>query len=540
MTINSFKIDIDNLPNTTGELKDLVIFLLQHIAKQDAIIESQAKHIAKQDAIIESQQAQIHQLQRIVFGRRSEKNRNKQDIVPDEDNDSNTFSENLDTAEGLAEGRNPKGKNQGSTGRQKRTDLPRERVEYDIPESQKICPCGHPRCKIDETITEQMEYCPASYKVIEHVRFKYGCTFCKEGVVIAPLPPQPIDKGLAGPGLLAHILVSKYADHLPLYRMEKIFKRYGTVIARSTQSDWVRQSAILLKPIYEGLKKFAVQASQMHTDDTLAPTLKPGLGKTLTGRMWVYIACFLSGVRVVIYDYRTDRSSVGPVSFLKKFVGYLQADAYAGYDACYKLYKIIEVACWAHARRKFYEIAHRIKKPGISHKALEFIAELYAIEKKSKDLTHDERKAIRETKSKPILDGFKIWLDEQALLVPPASALGLAIQYTRNHWLAFNTYLEEGWLNIDNNLSERKMKIIALGRKNYMFFGSEVGGESAAIIYSIIETCLINGVEPYAYLKDVLARLPTHLNKDLADLFPHNWKALQQDKIATKVEELAA
>jgi transposase len=527
MDMKSFKLDLDNLPNTVEELKAVVIFLVQHIAKQDAIIESQ--------------QAQIHQLQRIVFGRRSEKSKNKQDRASDENETLGRSPGDLDTTKGSKTDQQSdlKTKNRGSTGRQKRTNLPRERVEHDIPESQKVCQCGNPRCKIGEEVTEQLEHCPASYKIIEHVRFKYGCAFCKEGVVIAPLPSQPIDKGLAGPGLLAHILISKYTDHLPLYRMEKIFKRYGTVIARSTQCDWVHQCAILLKPIYKGLKEWAVQASHMHTDDTLAPTLNPGLGKTLTGRMWVYIACFLSGFRVVIYDYRTDRSSDGPVNFLKKFVGYLQADAYAGYDACYKLYKIIEVACWAHARRKFYEIAHRIKTPGISHKALDFIKQLYEVEKKTKDMTSDDRKGIRQTESKPILGSFKIWLDEQALIVPPAGALGLAIQYARNHWTAFNTYLEEGWLNIDNNLAERKMKIIALGRKNYMFFGSEVGGENAAIIYSIIETCLINDVEPYAYLRDVLARLPTHLNKDLAQLFPHNWKA-DQDAISTKIETKAA
>lgn len=540
MDIKSLKLDPDNLPNTVEDLNNLVVLLLQHIVKQDAIIAAQAQHVSKQDAIIESQQAQIHQLQRVVFGRRSEKIKKQQNAAStDNENTESSLDTELPKKPSGDDTADPKTTNRRSTGRQKRSNLPRERVAHDIPESQKICRCGNLRCKIGEEVTEQLEYVPANYKIIEHVRFKYGCALCEEGVVIAPLPQQPIDKGLAGPGLLAHILVSKYTDHLPLYRMEKIFKRYGTTIARSTQCDWVRQCAILLKPIYDGLKELSVQASHMHTDDTIAPTLQPGLGKTLTGRMWVYIACFLSGLRVVIYDYKTNRSGDGPSNFLKKFVGYLQADAYAGYDACYKLYEITEVACWAHARRKFYEIAHRIKTPGISHKALDFIKELYGIEKKTKDMTHDERKDIRQTESKPILDAFKIWLDEHVSIVPPAGALGLAIQYARNHWAAFNTYLEEGWLNIDNNLAERKMKIIALGRKNYMFFGSEVGGESAAIIYSIIETCLINNVEPYSYLRDVLARLPTHLNKDLAQLFPHNWKVIQ-DAVGVNIETKAA
>ena len=515
MSKKEFKLDLKNLviPDGVDELKALVTALLQHIAKQDAIIEAQ--------------QSQIHQLQRMVFGRRSEKmsneNNNKDDLEGEgepENNDEPTSKTN---------------NSHSSTGRQKRKNLPIERVEHDIPEADKICACGNPLCRIGEDITEQLEYCPASYKIIEHVRFKYSCKFCAEGVVIAPLPPQPIDKGLAGPGLLAHILVSKYADHSPLYRMEKIFKRSGVTIARSTQCDWVRQCAILLKPIYLGLKELSIKAIHMHTDDTFAPTQKPGLGKTLTGRMWIYIALFLSGLKIVIYDYKTDRSSAGPVAFLKNFVGYLQADAYSGYDPCYALYKIIEVACWAHARRKFYEIAKRIKKPGLSHKALEFIGKLYTIERKIRDLDHEKRKEIRESESKPILLAFKEWLDEQILLVPSRSALALAMQYVLNHWTAFNTYLENGWLNIDNNTAERGMKLIAIGRKNYLFYGSEVGGESAAIIYSIIETCLANGVEPFAYLRDVLTRLPTHLNKNLPELFPHNWKIAQENLLEKKV-----
>lgn len=518
MGTNEFKLDLNNLviPDGVDELKALVKALLQHIARQDAIIEAQ--------------QSQIHQLQRMVFGRRSEKMSNENNKDEGSKGDGREKPSSDDGPASKA------GKTQSSTGRQKRTNLPRERVEHDIPELDKICGCGHPLCRIGEEVTEQLEYCPASYKIIEHVRFKYSCKLCAEGVVTAPLPAQPIDKGLAGPGLLAHILVSKYTDHLPLYRMEKIFERYGVTISRSTQCDWVRQSAILLKPIYLGLKELAVKASHMYTDDTPAPTQKPGLGKTLTGRMWIYISSFLSGLRIVIYDYKTDRSSEGPLAFLKDFSGYLQADAYAGYDACYELYKIIEVACWAHARRKFYEIAKRIKKPGLAHKALEFIGKLYAIEKKIRDLDYEKRKEKRQSDSKPILLAFKEWLDEQILLVPRASPIGLAMQYVLNHWAAFNTYLEEGWLNIDNNTAERGMRIITIGRKNYLFFGSEVGGESAAIIYSIIETCLANGVEPFAYLRDVLTRLPTHLNKNLPELFPQNWKAAQENMVKkTKV-----
>ena len=514
-----FHLDTDHfvMPETVSELQALVKRLFEHIAKRDAVIESQ--------------QAQIHQLQRIVFGRRSEKMQRKQEA----DEEAQDHPGDLEAGAPSGTGpKTPSNKGHHSTGRQRRDNLPRERVEYDLLNSEKVCSCGSPLCKIGEEITEQLEYCPASFKIIEHVRFKYGCMTCAEGVTLAPLPPQPIDKGLAGPGLLAHILVSKYTDYQPLYRLEKIFKRHGVTIARSTQCGWVGACAQLLKPIYLGMKDEAVTAPQIHTDDTPAPTLKPGLGRTLTGRMWIYIACFLNGLRIVIYDYKTDRSSEGPLAFLKRFVGYLQADAYAGYDACYKLYKIIEIACWAHARRKFYEISKRIKKPGIAHQAVEFIGKLYAIEKKARDMSHEERKQIRQIESAPILEEFKGWLDTQKAIVPPAGALGQAIQYVLNHWVAFNNYLLEGWLNIDNNLGERGMRVIAMGRKNYMFFGSEVGGENAAIICSLIETCILNGVEPFEYLRDVLTRLPTHLNKDLAELFPYNWKVLQEERLKAK------
>ena len=407
-------------------------------------------------------------------------------------------------------------------------ELPRERVEHDVPPESKRCgKCGAELEKIGEEVTRQLDYVPASFVVREHARAKYACKRCEETVVLAPLPPQPIEKGLPGSGLLAHVLVSKYADHLPLYRQEGIYKRQGVELSRSTLCDWVRDCATLLGPIVRAMTREVLASKKIHTDDTPVPVqdrLHPT--RTRTGRLWVYL-----GDRhhpYTVYDYTPSRKRDGPVRFLGDYKGYLQADAFGGYDAIYAGKEVIEVACWAHARRKFHDALPTDPERG--HAALAYIGQLYAVEREAreKELDAEARRALRDERSRPMLESFRRWLDAQALAALPQSPLGGAIGYALGQWRALNRYLDDGDLEIDNNPAERALRRVAIGRKNWLFAGSDAGGRRAAIIYSIIATCARHDVDPFAYLRDVLERVATHPSSGIAALFPPNWKAAHE------------
>src|SRR5271166_2097101 len=399
--------------------------------------------------------------------------------------------------------------------------LPRQTVVHDVPLERRTCPdCGTERTCIGQDVREQLEYIPASLVVIEHIRPKYACRACEANVVIAERLPEPIEKGLPGPGLLAHVIVSKYADHLPLYRQEGIFRRHGVELSRQTMCDWMAVSAELLEPIVKEMHREILKSRVIQTDDTTVPVLDRSLGKTRTGRLWDYL-----GDRDhphVVYDYTPDRSGEGPLRMLKGYEGYLQADAYSAYDAIYAEKKIIEVGCWAHARRKFYDA--KTSDAVRAHVAMAMIQRLYKVEKDAKDLDDAARGALRQEWSKPILTEIRAWLLQEKGRVLPKSPIGEAIGYALNHWQALERYIEAGWLSIDNNASERGMKPVALGRKNWLFAGSDAGGKTAATLMSLCMTCKNLGVDAFAYLRDMLERISTHPARRIGELLPDQWK----------------
>jgi transposase len=426
----------------------------------------------------------------------------------------------------------PEAKPAGATAPQKNghgrkplpANLPRQRIVHDVAPEQRTCPdCGAQRCCIGEEVREQLDYIPASVIVVEHVRPKYACPDCQAHVVIAERLPEPIEKGRPGPGLLAYVITSKYADHLPLYRLEGIFRRQGVALSRQTMCDWMAVCAELLEPIYKEMHRRVLRSNVIGTDDTRVPVQDPSLGKTRTGRLWLYRGD--GDHRYLVFDYTPDRSREGPERVLKGYQGYLQADAYSAYDRLYADKTIIEVGCWAHARRKFYEA--RTSDPPRAHRALAYVKGLYDVEEEAKDLDDAARWAVRQERSRPILDRIHAWLKEQELAVLPKSPMGEAIGYALNHWEALERYLEAGFLPIDNNAVENGERTVALGRKNWLFVGSDKGGRTAAILISLTATCKALGIDPWAYLRDVLERISTHPFSRLAELLPDQWKKLR-------------
>ncbi len=418
-------------------------------------------------------------------------------------------------------------------GRNKIPDnLPRERVEHDLTAAEILCPCcGTERHRIGEECSELLDFIPASLKVIEHIRFKYACKSCEEHISIAPAPAKPIEKGFAGAGLLATILVGKYCDHLPLYRHEEILARHGVQLARSTLCRWVMETAESLQPLVDLMRKRVLQSSVVHTDDTTIPVQDKSLPRTRTGRFWVY--CGDAENLYSVYDFTPTRQRAGPESFLKDYRGYLQADAYGGYEGLYRSQDIQQVSCWAHARRKFFEA--RTVQPSSAHRALLFIKKLYGVEREAKvekselpnstmrQAWYADRFELRQEKSLPILKEFYDWLRTTVGSLLPKSPVAGAIEYLLNRWDSFTRYCTAGMLAIDNNLAERTLRPCAIGRKNYLFVGSDRGGKAAAVHYSVMASCKANDVEPFAYVRDVLGRISTCSVNTLPDLLPDTW-----------------
>jgi transposase len=403
--------------------------------------------------------------------------------------------------------------------------LPQEIIEYELPENERSCPVdGRPLERIRWEESKQLDYVPAKIKVIVHRRAVYACSekHDQAKLVTAPKPPQPIEKGLATAGLLAQVVVSKFGDHLPGYRQEDIFSRHGIHIRRSTIYDWMAQVADLCQPLYQLMVDRVLQSKVIHTDDTKVKLIDTALRGTRTARFWAYLGDHNN--RYAVYDFTEDRSRDGPAKFLNGFNGYLQADAYSAYDGIYldPDHAVIEVACWAHCRRYW----HRAKEhsPDAAHHALAYISRLYEIERAATDFSVEARQAARTEHAIPLLADFKQWLDEQSFL--PKSLIGKALTYTLNQWAALNRYVEDGDLSIDNNWAERAMRPIAIGRKNWLFVGSPRAGQRAAVLASLIASCKENLVEPWAYLKDVLTRMPYQPSADeLHALLPDHWLA---------------
>ena len=403
--------------------------------------------------------------------------------------------------------------------------LQRQRVVYDLGEAKRQCPeCQEPLKRIGEDISERLEYVPASLVVIEEACQKYacpkGCT-----VVTAEKPMAPIEKGLPGAGLLAHVAVSKYGDHLPLHRQEEIFQRQGVELSRQTMCGWMRSCADLASPLYELMKKRLLDSKAVQTDDTPVPVLDPDLPRTRTGRIWTYVGD--DEHPYTVYDYTPNRSRDGPEAFLEEFRGYLQADAYSGYDHFYKEPErgILEVACWAHCRRRFFEAqSSDLMRSTVM---LAYIRLLYDVEREAgeRKLKGEARRVLRQEKSKRILDDIRAYLQREQPQVLPQSPEGEAIAYTMSNWKALTRYLDDGDLAIDNNGAERSLRGIAVGRRNWTFYGSDNGGRTAAVLTSLITTSKRLGLDPFAYLRDIFERIGAHPQSRLAELLPDQWQA---------------
>jgi transposase len=401
--------------------------------------------------------------------------------------------------------------------------LPRETETIEPP--QEACPdCGGTLRRLGEDVSETLEYVPARFKVIRTVRPKLSCAGCSQ-IVQAPAPNRVIDRGLAGPGLLAHVLVAKYADHLPLYRQAEIYQREGVELDRSTLADWVGGTSRMLRPLVEALQKYVLSAEKLHGDDVPVPVLEPGNGKTKTGRLWTYVRddrpAGSEAPPAVWFSYSPDRKGEHPARHLQNYVGILQADGYAGFNKLYQTGRIVEAACWAHVRRKFHDLYQAHRSP-IANEALERIGQLYGIEQEIRGRSPAERKEVRQARSRPLLEAMQAWLKATLGKLSQKSDVAVAIRYALERWSALLRYCEDGRVEMDNNAAERALRAVALGRKNYLFAGSDAGGERAAAIYSLLGSAKLNGIDPEAYLSAVLRRIADHSINRIAELLPWN------------------
>jgi transposase len=446
-------------------------------------------------------------------------------IVPQELAEQIAASENemRDEPQRDRERRGPHGRNKLPA------HLPVDRIEIHPPEAMRNCKCcGKAMYAIGEETSEQLDYRPASLVRVQIARIKYACA-CEQGGVVVPSrsdgPHAPvIEKGLAAPGLLAHVMVSKYADHLPLNRIEERFAREGIHLPRSTLCDWVAQVADLLRPITDAMGSAMLGAHRIHTDDTGIPV--QAMGRTQKGHVWTYVA----DDDHVVFRYTPRRKSDGPREFLRGYKGYVQADAANLYDRLYgdgEQDGAIEVGCWAHARRRFFEAQLTDRDRALI--GLGFIKRLYEADRVAGRAPPIRRTDERRRLAAPVLEGFKAWLDSESLVVLPKAPIADAIGYVRNQWGALTRFLEDARLKLDNNAAERQLRRVAVGRKNWLFAGSDEGAERACVLYSLVASCKLHGVNPWEYLRDVLVRVGEHSARDVLALSPKGWKQTAKD-----------
>lgn len=541
------------LPNDIDTLKQLVIDtherMLEHqsqieerVAQYEQRVTRQAEQLTERDSQIEERDSQIKDLESQIaylkhklFGRRGEKIDPQQLLLFNElKAKAEALQQELETEQisytrRKGHGRKPLPDN-----------LPVEEVEYPLEDTGCPC-CGKTMQAIGNETTDELEFNPGRLFIRRHKRPKYACRECQEGVHIAPMPPRPIDKGVAGPGLLAHLLTSKFADHIPLNRFRKILRRSGIELAESTLCDWVARMADLLTPIYDRLRADLLRGRLIQSDDTSVPYLMKSLKKqAATGYLWTYLC---ASSKLVLYDFTESRGRAGPSCFLAGFEhGTLQSDGYAGYNEVVERGGLTRAGCWAHARRKYYD-ARRDDRPRCN-RMLKLIQDLFAIERRAKELREDadergdgngrfgdvEHLSLRHEESAPLIEQIRACTEAWSVEVLPRSAVGEAVTYMRNQWAPLTRFLEDPQLALDNNAAERAMRHVVLGRKNWTFAGSAEGGHRAARIYSLVATCQQHGLDPFAYLRDVIDRLPR--GDDPATLTPAAWKTEQLDRTA--------
>lgn len=504
-----------DLPKDPAQLRALLLAARADLAAKDAALEAANNALKHRDLQIEKLKIELARLKRMRFGKSSEK-------LDRQIEQLELLIEELETPARAQGPSAPSVEPRRQPVRKPLPEhLPRESVIHD---SDCACPtCGGRLRSIGEDVSETLEYVPEHFKVIRHVRPKSACDAC-DAVVQASAPSRPIARSYAGPGLLSHVLVSKYADHLPLHRQSRMYARDGVEIDVSTLADWVGQSSTLLAPLVEALNAYVMAGSKLHADDTPVPVLAKGLGRTKTGRLWTYVrddrASGSKAPPAVLFRYTPDRKGERPRAHLAEYAGALQADGYAGFHHLYGD-KIYEVACWAHVRRKFFDI-HKATESPIAQDILQRIGALYDIERDIRRRPPDERKAARQSRAGPLLEDLHKTLRAVLTQVSKKSELAKAVGYTLPRWTALTRYRDDGLLEIDNNAAERALRCVALGRKNYLFAGADTGGERAANIYSLIGTAELCGINPEAYLTDVLKRIADHPINRIDELLPWN------------------
>lgn len=396
--------------------------------------------------------------------------------------------------------------------------LPRTVIRHEPENTQ--CACGCQLQRIGEDVSEKLDYTPGVFTVEQHVRGKWVCRQC-ETLTQAPVPAQAIDKGIPTAGLLAHVIVAKYADHLSLYRQEKIFGRAGLVIPRSTLAQWVGQTGVQLQPLVDALREAVLAHRVVHADETPVQMLAPGEKKTHRAYVWAYCTTPFSALKAVVYDFSRSRAGEHARNFLGSWNGKLVCDDFAGYKAGFER-GITEIGCMAHARRKFFDL-HVANKSQLAEQALHSIGGLYEVERKAKEMSDEDRWRLRQEMAMPIAEKLHEWMLAQRALVPEGTATAKALDYSLKRWAALSRYLDDGAVPIDNNWAENQIRPWALGRKNWLFAGSLRSGKRAAAIMSLIQSARMNGHDPFAYLKDVLTRLPTQRASAIDQLLPHQW-----------------
>ena len=503
------------------------------IAKHTESLQQHQRHCEE----IEHLKLVIDKYRRMIFGRKSEKLSRELEQLELRLEELETAQAAEETAQATAEAQQPSSSGTEQQRRPSRPrrkplpeELPREVITH-LPAHQ-CCPdCGGALRQFGEDVSEQLERIPASYKVIRHVRPKFACAAGCERVVEAPAPARPIEFGLPGPNLLAHVLVSKYGDHQPLYRQSEIYAREGIDLDRSTLAGWVGAASELLAPLADEIRKHVMAASKIHADDTPVPVLAPGNGKTKTGRLWTYVRddrpAGCESPPAVWFAYSEDRKGEHPRNHLKDFKGALQADAYAGFHHLYGDGRIYEVSCWSHARRKLHDI-HVVHASPITTEAIHRIGALYGIEEEIRGKSAEIRRSVRQVRSKPLLDDLRQWMEKSLRSLSEKSETAGAIRYALSRWRALTRYLDDGLLEIDNNAAERSLRSVVMGRKNYLFMGSDAGGQRAAVLYSLMQTAKLNGLDPALYLRTVLARIAEQAINRIQELLPWNLAATLQ------------
>jgi transposase len=524
--------DAQTLPNDLAECQRLLLAACQRAAELSRVLEQTAASYGELQTTHQAALEELSALKRWIYGRRSEK-------LVEGEGQRHLFDLESSSTSAWPLGPTPESQRPPAARRHHREldldKLPHFRHEHDLSEADKQCSgCGRAKDRIGQDESRILEYVPAKLEVHVHVRPKYACRYCKDGVACPPPPERPIARGIAGPGLIAQIVIAKFGDHLPLYRQEDFFARHGLHIARSTQCDWVQAAAELLRPLYERQKELLLQAPVLWTDDTPVTLLGGAQEGSRQGRFWAYIG---EEYPYSVYDFTESRARDGPANFLQGFQGYLHADAYGGYDHIFlgSNDSIREVACWAHARRKFFEAIH--SSPRDVHQLLEWIRQLYDIEDRARTWTCAARAELRQQEAEPVLDRIETYLAQLARRALPKTVLAKAVSYARNQWQALRRYTTDGRLSIDNNVSERTLRHQAIGRKNWLFLGSRQAGPRAAVLFTILAGAKRHRIEPWTYLRELLLRLHDDDSR-LDEMLPDKWAAHYPESVLTyRLEE---